>query len=122
MKTSDLIKQAEELLSKCAKGPFDKHETWSGISVSSPERGRTYYMSQVCMCSKQGHLKHYADSHADLIVFARNHMQELIDRVKEIESAARHCLSVHEDAACSCSGCVELGKTLRKDARKALED
>lgn len=113
MKTSELIKQAEELLGKCSDGPWLICVYGDSYSIGSKDKYNI-------LVDRNENIKANPDS--DFIIFARNHMQELIDRVKEIESAARHCLSVHEDAACSCSGCVELGKTLRKDARKALED
>lgn len=78
MKTSELIKQAEELLSKCVDGPWRINR----LGESSP-----YSCDISCGIDGDPLIKIGEVRDAAFIVFARNHMPELITKLKKYEEA-----------------------------------
>lgn len=82
MKTSDLIKQAEELLGKCSA------ESWvcQIPAMVGPSYPRARVKGLKCTSKLHGSIM-VPTGDAEFIVFARNHMQELLDKLKKYEEA-----------------------------------
>lgn len=110
MKTSDLIKQAEELLRKCSKGPFESQD-YEVITKSLDDSGCPDCDQNNLIADFLGN-DHQAADDADLLVFARNHMQELIDRLKETREELSNILGWQSLAPAD----------VIESARKALEE
>lgn len=74
MGLSELIKQAEELLGKCSDGPWLICVYGDSYSIGSKDKYNI-------LVDRNENIKANPDS--DFIIFARNHMQELVDIIKE---------------------------------------
>lgn len=119
MKTSDLIKQAEELLGKCSDGPWKIVDRVSNKIIKSSgslksSKTNTTYDGVIVARVPLTILKDN-EIDAELIVFARNHMQELLDRLKRYEGALVRLACYDEQSSFDEPGSVTT-------AREALEE
>lgn len=114
MKTAELIKKAEELLAKCSDGPWIhggvKYKHWRsvgkredgganfkhpngcknyGIAILDGKSANEIYTPRIVCEILDSDVQFYKTfrEDAEFIIFARNHMQELIDKLKKYEEA-----------------------------------